>query len=110
MNWGLQILPDMLLIRVFGTIDQNMRDMFEKTAERSVSLSKRKVIVDFSQADGSDSLGLVLCGYGVHHLQTLGIPVALICPPTSLLGVLESHGLKGIPSVFSHTQGVSAMN
>ena len=110
MNWGLQILPEVLVVRVFGRIDQNIGGMFKKTAERAVDLGKRKVFVDFSQAEDSDSLGLVLCGYGLHHLQELGIPVALIRPPSALLPVLHTHGLKNIPSVFSHEQDANLMN
>ena len=110
MRWGLQVLPDALLVCLYGALDQSLGDMWEKAANRSVVLEKRKIIVDFSGVESLDPLGVVLVGYGLHHFQELGIPIALIRPPTGLLPVLQNHGLNGIPSVFMPEQDECLMN
>lgn len=104
MSWHLRILPDVLVVRMYGVIDQEIGAMFEKTSERAVSLGSRKVLIDFSEVESVDPLGVVLCGYGLHHFQQLGIPLALIRPPSSLLPVFQGHGLQEIPPVFLHMQ------
>jgi len=55
-------------------------------------------------------VGLLLCGYGLYHLQQLNIPVALIRPPDSLLPVLRQHGMQELPPVFSHEYGAGSLN
>lgn len=84
--------------------------MFEKATERAVYFGNRKVLVDFSDVDSVDTLGVVLCGFGLHHFQELGIPVALIRPPSSLLPILQSHGLQAIPPVFLNVQDAYQLN
>lgn len=110
MNWHLQVLPEVLVVRMYGVIDQEIGSMFEKTSERAVSLGSRKVLVDFSKVESIDPLGVVLCGYGLHHFQQLRIPLALIRPPSSLLPVLQDHGLQDIPPVFLHVQDAHQCN
>jgi anti-anti-sigma regulatory factor len=102
MQWGLQILPDVVVVRMFGSPDHSLGDMFEKAAERAMSLDNRKVIIDFSDVASIDPVGLMLCGYGLYHLRQLDIPVALIRPPASLLSVLRQHGMRELPPVFLH--------
>ena len=102
MQWGLQILPDVVVVRIFGLPDHSLGAMFEKAAERAISLENRKVLVDFSGVESMDSMGLTLCAYGLYHFQQLSIPVALIQPPASLLPVLYRHGMEEIPPVFHH--------
>ncbi|MGD9852187.1 MAG: STAS domain-containing protein [Nitrospirales bacterium] len=110
MNWRFQVLPEVLVVRIFGIIDQEIGSMFEKTTERAVYLGSRKVLIDFSDMESVDPLGVVLCGFGLHHFQELGIPVALIRPPSSLLPVLQSHGLQSIPPVFLLVQDAHQLN
>ena len=110
MQWGLQILPDAVVVRIFGLPDHSLGEMFEKAAERAMSLENRKVLVDFSDVESMGSMGLTLCAYGLHHLQELGIPVALIQPPASLLPVLSRHGMKEFPAVFSHDYNARTLN
>lgn len=110
MNWRIQVLSEILVVRVFGIPDQQIGSMFEKAAERSVSLGNRKVLVDFSGVDSIKPLEAVLCGFGLHHFQQLGIPVALVKPPASLLPILQKHGLQAIPTVFSHEQDAHHLN
>lgn len=110
MNWRLQVLPEVLVVRMYGIIDQEIGSMFEKTGERAVYLGNRKVVVDFSEVESVDPLGAVLCGYGLHHFQQLGVPVALIRPPASLLPALQKHGLQGIPPVFLNSQDAYQLN
>ncbi len=93
MQGGLQVLPDVVMIRLFCSPDQAIADLFEKAADRAISLDNRKVLVDFSDAESLDPVGLMLCSYGLYHLRQLQIPVALISPPTSLFPVLRQHGL-----------------
>ena len=110
MQWGLQVLPDVVVVRMFGSPDLSLGDMFEKAAERAMSLNNRKIIVDFSDVASIDPVGLLLCGYGLYHLQQLDIPVALIRPPDSLLSVLRQHGMHELPPVFSHEYGAGSLN
>ena len=110
MRWGFQVIPHAIIIRMFGTVDQSLGEMFEQATERAVKLDKRQVVIDFSDVEEIDALGLVLFGYGLHHLQSLGIPVALVKPPDSLLPVLQEHGLSEIPPVFLEAQSVHSMN
>ena len=78
--------------------------------ERALRLNHRKVILDFSEVDSIDSLGLVLCGYGLYHFRQLGIPVALVRPPAALLPVLQGHGMDELPEVFIHEQDARMLN
>jgi anti-anti-sigma regulatory factor len=110
MRWGFQVLPHALIVRMFGIVDRNLGKMLEETTERSTKLNNRQVVIDFSDVESVDAAGLVLCGYGLHHFQQLGIVVALIRPPDSLLPVLKEHGLPGIPPVFLKSQSVSRLN
>lgn len=110
MQWGLQVLPDVVFVRIFGLPDHSLGDMFEKAAERAISLDGRKVLVDFSNVESMDPVGLMLCAYGLYHLRQLGIPVALIAPPASLFPVLHRHGMPEPPPVFSHEYDARAMN
>ena len=110
MNWRLQVLPEVLVVRIYGVIDQEIGSMFEKASERAVDLGKRKVLIDFSEVKSVEALGAVLCGFGLHHFQQLGVPVALVRPPSLLLPVLQEHGLKGIPPVFMHVQDAHRLN
>ena len=100
-RWGFQILPHAIIVRLFGVVDQSLGEMFEKAVERATNLENRQVVIDFSDVESVDAMGLVLCGYGLHHFQQLGIPVALVQPPASLLPVLQEHGLPDIPPVFA---------
>jgi anti-anti-sigma regulatory factor len=95
---------------MFGVVDQSLGEMFEKATERAAHLNKRQVVIDFSDIESIDSVGLVLCGYGLHHFQQLGIPVALVRPPDSLLPVLQEHGLPKVPPVFLEAQSVPSLN
>lgn len=110
MLWGLQILPDVVIVRIFGLPDHSLGGMFEKAAERAVSLENRKVLVDFSDVESMGPIGLTFCAYGLYHLRELGIPVALIQPPASLLPLLCRHGMKKFPPVFSHEYDARTMN
>ena len=110
MQWGLQILPDAVVVRIFGLPDHSLGEMFEKAAERARSLENRKVLVDFSDVESIGPMGLTLCAYGLYHLQALGIPVALIQPPASLLPILSMHGMKEFPVVFSHECDARTLN
>ena len=110
MRWGLQVMPNALVVRLYGLLDQSCSDMWEKAAQRSLSLDKRKIILDFSGVESVAPLGVVLCGYGLHHLQELSINVGLIRPPSTLLPVLQSHGLKRLPAVLLQEQDVCSKN
>jgi len=110
MRWGFQVLPHAIIVRMFGAVDQSLGEMFEKATERAAKLNKRQVVIDFSHVESIDALGLMLCGYGLHHFQQLGIPVALVRPPDSLLPVLKEHGLPEIPPVFLQAPSVSRLN
>ena len=110
MRWGLQVLPHAIIVRMFGVVDQSLGEMFEKATERAAKLNKRQVVIDFSDVENIDAIGLVLCGYGLHHFRQLGIPVALVKPPALLLPVLKEHGLPEIPPVFLETQSVPSLN
>jgi len=110
MRWGFQVLPHAIIVRIFGTVDQSLGEMFEKATEQAVFLGKRQVVIDFSDIESIDAVGLVLCGHGLHHLRQLGIPVALVKPPASLLLVLKEHGLPEIPPVFLEAQSVPSLN
>lgn len=110
MQWGLQVLPDVVVVRIFGSPDHTLGDMFAKAAERAMSLDNRKVLVDFSNMESMDPMGLMLCAYGLHHLRELGISVALIQPPVSLFPVLRRHGMQEPPPVFSHEYDARTMN
>jgi hypothetical protein len=100
MPWGLQVLPDVVIVRMFGASAPSLGELFEHAAERAMNLGNRNVIVDFSDVDVSDPGELMLCAYGLYHLRQLHIPVALIRPPASLLSVLREHGMHELPSVF----------
>jgi len=110
MRWGFQVLPHAIIVRMFGVVDQTLGEMLEEAAERASNLKKRQVVIDFSDVESIDAIGLMLCGYGLHHFQQLGIPVALVRPPNSLLPVLKEHGLPGIPPVFLEAQSVPSLN
>ena len=110
MRWGFQVLPHAVIVRLFGVVDQTLGEMFEEAAERASNLKKRQVVIDFSDVESIDAIGLMLCGYGLHHFRQLGIPVALVKPPSSLLPVLKEHGLPDIPPVFLETQSVPGLN
>ena len=110
MRWGVQILPHAIIVRIFGVVDQTLVEMFEKTAERSTSLNNRQVVIDFSDIESIDAIGLVFCGYGLHHFQQLDIPVALIRPPESLLPVLHEHRLPENLPVFLEAKSVPSLN
>ena len=110
MRWGFQILSHAVIVRVFGVVDQTVGEIFEKAAERASNLKNRQVVFDFSDVENVDPIALVLCGYGLHHLRQLGIPVALVKPPASLLSVLQKHGLPEIPPVFLESQSVPSLN
>jgi anti-anti-sigma regulatory factor len=110
MRWGFQVLPHAIIVRMFGVVDQTLGEMFEKAAERASNLKNRQVVIDFSDVENIDAIGLVLCGYGLHHFRQLGIPVALVKPPALLLPVLQEHGLPEIPPVFLETQSVPSLN
>ncbi len=110
MRWGFQVLPQAIIVRMFGVVDRTMGDMFEEAAERAMKLNKRQVVIDFSDVESVEALGLVFCGYGLHHFQQLGIPVALVRPPDDLLSILKMHGLPGIPPVFLEANAVPTIN
>ncbi len=110
MRWGFQVLPHAIIVRMFGVVDHGLGEMFEKATERATNLNKRQVVIDFSDIESIDAVGLVLCGYGLHHFRQLGIPVALVKPPASLLPVLQEHGLPEVPPVFLEAQSVPSLN
>jgi anti-anti-sigma regulatory factor len=110
MQWGVQVLPNILVVRIFGLPDHSLGDMFEKAAERAISLKNRKVVVDFSNVESMGPVGLMLCAYGLYHLRQLGIPLALIQPPASLFPILHRHGMPEPPPVFSQEYDVKTMN
>ncbi len=110
MRWGFQVLPDAIIIRLFGVLDQTLGEMFERATARAANLNKRQVVIDFSDIESFDEVGLMFCGYGLHHFRQLGIPFALVKPPASLLPVLQKHGLPEIPPVFLETQSVPDLN
>ena len=110
MRWGFQVLPHAIIVRMFGVVDQTLGEMFEKATERAIHLNQRQVVIDFSDIKSIDAVGLVLCGFGLHHFRQLGIPVALVKPPASLLSVLQEHGLPEVPSVFLEVQSVPSIN
>lgn len=110
MRWGFQVLPQAIIVRMFGVVDESFGEMLEKATDRAVFLNKRQVVMDFSDTESIDALGLVLCGYGLHHFQELGIPVALVRPPDSLLPLLKEHGMPEIPPVFLQASSVSSLN
>lgn len=110
MRWGVQVLPHAIIVRLFGIVDESLGELFEKATERAVVLNKRQVVMDFSDVESLDPLGLVLCGYGLHHFQQLGIPVALVRPPDSLLSLLKEHGMPEISPVFLHAPSESSLN
>ncbi len=110
MRWGFQILPHAIIVRMFADLDQSLGQMFEQATERAISHKNRQVVLDFSDVETIDTMGLVLCGYGLHHFRQLGIPVALVKPPASLLPVLRQHGLPEIPPVFLESQSIPSLN
>lgn len=110
MHWGFQVLPHAIIVRMFGVVDQTLGEMFEKATERAMHLNQRQVVIDFSDIESIDAIGLVLCGFGLHHFRQLGIPVALVRPPASLLSVLQEHGLSEVPPVFLETHSVPSLN
>ena len=110
MRWGFQVLPDVIIVRLFGTWDKAPGEIFEKAAQKAVLLNKRKILLDFSEVEAANSLGILFWAYGLHHFQKLGIPTALIQPPSSLLPVLQNHGLNSLPSVFMTVQDARMTN
>ncbi len=110
MRWAVQVLPHAIIVRLFGVVDEGLGELFEKATERAVVLNKRQVVMDFSDVESLDPLGLVLCGYGLHHFQQLGIPLALVRPPDSLLLLLKEHGMPEIPPVFVQAPSESSLN
>ena len=110
MQWGFQVLPNVLVVRIFGLLDHRLGEMFEKAAERAMSLENRNVVVDFSHVESMGPVGLMLCAYGLFHLRQLGVPVALIQPPASLFPVLHQHGIQEPLPVFSHEYDIKTMN
>ena len=110
MYWGFQVLPHAIIVRMFGVVDETLGEMFEKATERAMHLNQRQVVIDFSDIESIDTIGLVLCGFGLHHFRQLGIPVALVKPPPSLLPVLQEHGLPEVPPVFLEAQSVPSLN
>ena len=73
MRWGFQVLPHAIIVRILGIVDQSLGEMFEKATERAIFLNKRQVVIDFSDIESIDAVGLVLCGYGLHHFR-FGLP------------------------------------
>lgn len=110
MRWGFQVLPHAIIVRMFGVVDQTLDEMFEKATERAIHLNQRQVVIDFSDVESIEAIGVVLCGFGLHHFRQLGIPVALVKPPASLLRVLQEHGLPEGPPVFLEAQSVPSLN
>ncbi len=110
MHWGFQILPHAIIVRIFGNVNPSLSEMFEQATERATRLNNRQVVIDFSDVESIDPIGLVLCGFGLHNFRQLGIPVALVKPPASLLPVLQQHGLPEIPPVFQEAQTVPNLN
>ncbi len=110
MRWGFQVLPHAIILRMFGVVDQNVSKMFEEATERSTQHNGRQVVIDFSDSESIDAIGLILCGFGLHHFRQLGIPVALVKPPASLLRVLQEDGLPEVPPVFLEVPAVSHLN
>ncbi len=110
MRWGFQVLPHAIIVRLFGVVDESLGEMFEKATDQAVFLNKRQVMMDFSDVESLDPLGLVLCGYGLYHFQQLGIPVVLVRPPDSLLSILKEHGMPEISPVFLQAPSVSSLN
>ncbi len=100
MRWGVQVLPTILVVRMFGKLDHSLEEMFQKVSNRAHALNNRKVILDFSQTYSETPLSVVLCGYGLHHFRQLGIPVACISPPESVLAVLLENGVTEISDLF----------
>ena len=110
MHWGFQILPHAIIVRIFGDVNPTLSEMFEQATERATRLENRQVIIDFSDVESIDAVGLVLCGFGLHHFRQLGIPFALVKPPVSLLPVLQQHGLPEVHPVFQEPQTVPNLN
>ncbi len=110
MRWGFQVLPHGIIVRIYGVVDQRSSEMFEQATERSTKFNKRQIVLDFSDVESVDELGIVFCGYGLHHFQQLSIPVALVRPPVSLLPVLKEHGLPDIPHVFLQGESITNLN
>jgi len=110
MRWGFQVLPHAIIVRMFGVADQTLGEIFEQATERAIHLNQRQVVIDFSEVESMDAIGLVLCGFGLHHFRQLGIPVALVKPPASLLQVLQEHGLPEVPPVFLEALSVPSLN
>ncbi len=110
MRWGFQILPHAIIVRIYGVVNHTLSDMFEKATERATYLDRRQVVIDFSAVESVDAVGLVLCGHGLYHLRQVGIPVALVKPPASLLPILQKHGLPEVPPVFFDSDTVARLN
>ncbi len=100
MRWGLQILPESLVLRLFDRNGQGQSGMFATVSERALNLGKRRVVVDFTDTDNLDPMTVVWCGYGLYHFRQLGIPFSLIKPPPALLTILKQHGLPDPAPVF----------
>lgn len=110
MRWGIKVVPDALVVKIFGRLDQSLEEMFHKVSHRAHVLDNRKVILDFSEAISGSSLVLVLCGYGLYHFRQLGIPVAFIRPPSELLPLLLENGVSELSDVFLPDSGSESLN
>jgi hypothetical protein len=98
MRWGLQVLPNVLVVRLYGMIDQDVGNLFEKTTGRAVRLGNRPVIMDFAGVESIAPLGLVFCEFGFNHMRELGIVLAVLHPPVCLSPILQKFGLESLPS------------
>jgi hypothetical protein len=98
MHWGLQVLPNVLVVRLYGMIDQDVGNLFEKITGRAVRLGNRPVIMDFAGVESITPIGLVFCEFGFHHLRELGIVLAVLHPPLCLGPILKKFGLESLPS------------
>ncbi len=110
MRWGIKVLPEVLVVKVFGRLDQSLEEMFRKVSHRAHVLENRKVILDFSEALSGSSLVLVLCGFGLYHFRQLGIPVAFIRPPAELLPLLLENGVSELSDVFLPDSSYESLN
>ncbi len=110
MRWGFQVVPHALIVRMFGVVDQGLGEMFEQATERVINLYKHQVVIDFSNIESINAVGLVLCAYGLHHFRQLSIPVALVRPPASLLSTLKEDGLSEVFPIFLDFQSVPHLN
>ena len=45
MRWGFQVLPHAIIVRIFGTVDQSLGEMFEKATERLGCYDGRPMVI-----------------------------------------------------------------